>query len=301
MVGRTISHYRITAKLGEGGMGVVYRAEDTRLGRDVALKFLPPEWTRDPDAKTRFVHEARAAAALNHPNICTIYEVDEVDGQTFIAMDLVEGESLKDRIERGPLKMTDALSLGIQIAEGLAAAHAKEVVHRDIKPGNVMVTRDGRARIMDFGLAKVRGQTRLTKTGSTTGTAAYMSPEQSLAEDVDHRTDIWSFGVLLYEMVTGQRPFRGDYDQAVVHAILNTEPEPMTGLRTGVPMELERVATKAMAKRLDERYQHMDDVLADLRALKRSLESATMVAQPASASRAPGAARPASHRRVAGA
>jgi tetratricopeptide (TPR) repeat protein/predicted Ser/Thr protein kinase len=286
VIGKTISHYRITAKLGEGGMGVVYRAEDTKLGRDVALKFLPPEWTRDPDAKARFLHEARAAAALNHPNICTIYEVDEVDDQTFIAMDLVEGESLKDRIERGPVKVSDALNLAIQIADGLAAAHAKDIVHRDVKPGNVMLTREARARIMDFGLAKVRGQTRLTKTGSTTGTVAYMSPEQSLAEDVDHRTDIWSFGVLLYEMVTGRRPFRGDYDQAIVHAILSEEPEPMTGVRTGVPVELERIAKKAMTKRVDERYQHMDEALADLKALKRTLESGT-ITTPAAVSQRP--------------
>jgi tetratricopeptide (TPR) repeat protein len=277
MIGRTISHYRILRKLGEGGMGVVYKAEDTKLGREVALKFLPPEWTRDAEAKARFLREAQSAAALNHPNICTIHEIDEVDGQSFIAMALVEGESLRARIDRGPLKVSDALRLATEIAEGLAAAHAKSVIHRDVKPGNVMVTSDGHARIMDFGLAISREQTRLTRTGSTTGTIAYMSPEQGRGEDVDQRTDIWSLGVVLYEMVTGQRPFRGDYDQAIVHAILSDEPEPMTGLRTGVPMELERITRKALAKRVDERYQHMDDVLADLRTLTRSLESKTVV------------------------
>lgn len=287
MIGRTVSHYKITEKLGQGGMGVVYKAEDSKLGRRVALKFLPPEWTRDADAKARFLHEAQSAAALNHPSICTIYEIDEADGHTFIAMALIEGESLKDRIERGPLRLHDALDLAIQIADGLWAAHAKGIVHRDIKPGNVMVTPEGRARIMDFGLAKSPNQTRLTRTGSTTGTAAYMSPEQSRTEDVDHRTDIWSFGVLLYEMITGQRPFRGDYEQAVVHSILNEEPEPMTGLRTGVPMELERIAKKAMTKRLDERYQHMDDMLADLTALKRSFESATIMTSAAASERPP--------------
>jgi tetratricopeptide (TPR) repeat protein len=286
MIGRTISHYRIIEKLGEGGMGVVYRAEDTKLGREVALKFLPPEWTRDAEAKARFFHEARSAAALNHPSICTIHEIDEADDQTFIAMALVAGESLRDRIERRPLKVSDAIDIAIQIGDGLAAAHGSGIVHRDVKPGNVMVTPGGHAMIMDFGLAKSRGQTRLTKTGSTTGTVAYMSPEQARGEDVDARTDIWSFGVMLYEMVTGLRPFPGEHDQAVIHAILSDEPEPMTALRSGVPMELERITRKAMVKRVDERYQHMDDVLADLKALRRSLESAT-VTVPAAVSPRP--------------
>jgi tRNA A-37 threonylcarbamoyl transferase component Bud32/tetratricopeptide (TPR) repeat protein len=275
MIGRTISHYRIIAKLGEGGMGVVYRAEDTTLKRDVALKFLHPEMTRDPEAKARFLQEARAAAALNHPNICTVHEIGDAEGQTFIAMALIEGESLKDRIERGPLRLSDAVDLALQVSEGLAAAHKKGIVHRDMKPANVMVTAEGRARIMDFGLAKSRGQARLTRTGTTTGTIAYMSPEQSRGEDVDHRTDIWSFGVMLYEMVTGRRPFAGDYEQAVIYAIANAEPEPVTGLRTGVPMELERIVRKAMAKRAEERYQHADDVIADLKSLKRELDSGT--------------------------
>jgi tetratricopeptide (TPR) repeat protein len=288
MIGRTISHYRIIRKLGEGGMGIVYEAEDTKLGRMVALKFLPPEWMRDADARARFLHEARSAASLNHPNICTIHEIDEAEDQTFIAMALVDGESLRDRIERRPLRMSDALDIAIQIAEGLAAAHAKGVVHRDVKPGNVMVTPEGHARIMDFGLAKSRGQTRLTRTGSTTGTTAYMSPEQARGENVDQRADMWSFGAMLYEMVTGQRPFRGEHEQAVIHAILNAEPEPMTALRTGVPMELERITRKAMAKRPDERYQHMDDLVADLKALKRSSESATMTGPAAATPRAQG-------------
>jgi tetratricopeptide (TPR) repeat protein/predicted Ser/Thr protein kinase len=278
LIGKTISHYRIIEKLGEGGMGIVYKAEDTTLKRAVALKFLPPEMTRNPEAKARLLHEAQAAAALDHPNICTIHEIGEADEQIFIAMAVIEGESLRDEIAGGPLRLDRAIDLSVQIAEGLAAAHKKGIVHRDMKPGNVMVTTERRAKIMDFGLAKSRGQERLTKTGTTTGTIAYMSPEQSRGKDVDHRTDIWSFGVMLYEMVTGQRPFRADYDQAVVYLIVNEDPEPMTALRTGVPLELERIAGKAMAKRPGERYQHVDDMMVDLRGLRKELEARTEIA-----------------------
>jgi len=275
VIGRTISHYRILEKLGEGGMGVVYKAEDMKLGRTVALKFLPPEMMRDSDANARFLQEARTAATLDHQNICTVYEIGEADGRTYIAMALIEGKSLRDRIRRGPLGLNETIDLAVQVAEGLAAAHRKGIVHRDMKPGNVMVTTEDQAKIMDFGLAKSPGQARLTKTGTTTGTVAYMSPEQSRGEDVDQRTDIWSFGVMLYEMVTGRLPFRGDRDQAVIRSILDDEPEPVTGIRTGVPIELERIVAKAMTKRLDERYQHVDDLLADLRSLRRELDSGT--------------------------
>jgi tetratricopeptide (TPR) repeat protein/predicted Ser/Thr protein kinase len=275
MIGKTISHYKIIEKLGEGGMGVVYKAEDLKLGRVVALKFLPPEWTRDAAARARFFHEAQAAAALSHPNICTIFEIDESDGQIFIAMERIEGESLRDMIARAPMQVDEVLDVSARIAEGLAAAHAKGIVHRDIKPGNVMLAPGGRPKIMDFGLAKSAGQTKITRTGTTTGTVAYMSPEQSRGEDVDHRTDIWSFGAMLYAMLTGRRPFRGDRDQAIIHSILNDEPDPITGLRTGVPIELERIVRKAMAKRTDERYQHVDDLIADLQALRRELSSGT--------------------------
>ena len=247
MIGKTISHYRIVEKLGEGGMGFVYRAEDVKLGREVALKFLPPEWTRDTEARARFLHEAQAAASLSHPNICTVYEIDEAEGHTFIAMEVVEGESLKNRIARGPMKIHEAVIAALEIAQGLAAAHARGIVHRDIKPENVMVTAEGRPKLMDFGLAMSRSRIRLTRTGTTTGTVAYMSPEQSRGEEVDRRTDIWSFGAMLYEMLTGRLPFRGDHDQAVIHAILNDEPEPITALRTGVPIELDRIVAKAMA------------------------------------------------------
>ncbi len=271
MIGNVVSHYKILEHLGGGGMGVVYRAEDTKLKRTVALKFLPPDLTRDPDAKERFVREAQAASALQHNNICNVHDIDQgPDGQMFIVMDLYEGETLKKKIERGPLKIEAAIDVAIQIAQGLARAHEQGIVHRDIKPANVMITSDGVAKIVDFGLAKLRGQSMRTRTGSTLGTAAYMSPEQTKGESVDHRTDIWSLGVTIFEMVTGQLPFKGDYENAVMYSILNTDPEPLTALRTGVPMELERIVSKALAKNRDERYQHVDDILVDLRVLRTS-------------------------------
>ncbi len=269
MIGQTVSHYNILEKLGEGGMGVVYKAEDTKLKRTVALKFLPPGLTRDPQAKERFLHEAQAAAALEHQNICNIYEIDESEGQIFIVMSCFEGQTLKEKIDPGPLKIDDALKIAIQAAEGLQAAHEKGIVHRDIKSANIMVTEKGQVKIMDFGLAKLKGQTIITKEGTTMGTTSYMSPEQSQGVEVDHRTDIWSLGVVLYEMITGQLPFKGEYEQAVMYSIMNEEPEPITGLRTGVPLELERIVNKALAKAPSERYQHVDDLLVDLRNLKK--------------------------------
>jgi len=271
MIGRTISHYRIIEKLGEGGMGVVYRAEDTTLERPVALKFLPSHVGTCDEAKGRFLREARAAAALNHPNVCTVYEIGEADGQVFIAMAFVEGRSLRHRIADGPLELPEAVDIAIQIAEGLAAAHEKGIAHRDVKPDNVMITPRGRAKVMDFGLAKSCGDVALTSTDSTVGTVAYMSPEQSRSEDVDHRTDLWSLGVVLYEMVTGCRPFRGDYDQAVVYSILNEEPQPAVELRSGLPDELSRVIAKALTKDPGRRYQTSDELLTDLRALRSQL------------------------------
>ncbi len=222
MIGTTISHYKILEKLGEGGMGVVYKAEDTKLKRTVALKFLPPELTRDPEAKERFIHEAQAASALDHNNICTIYEVAEIDdGQLFIAMACYEGETLKSRIAQGQLRIEEALDFVGQIAQGLVRAHEVGIVHRDIKPANIIVTTRGEVKIVDFGLAKLSGRTLLTKSGTTLGTAAYMSPEQARGEQVDQRTDIWSLGVVLYEMLTGKRPFESEYEQALVYSILN--------------------------------------------------------------------------------
>ncbi|MFQ5864747.1 MAG: protein kinase [bacterium] len=276
MIGKIISHYRILEKLGEGGMGVVYKAEDTRLKRTVALKFLPLQAAVSEEDKARFVHEAQAAAALDHPNICTIYEINEAGGQTFIAMAYVEGQSLKDEIQASlpkVLNLRKVLEHAIQIAEGLQAAHEKGIVHRDIKPANILITETGRVRITDFGLAKLAGRTQLTKEGTSMGTAAYMSPEQAQGAEVDHRTDIWSFGVMLYEMVSGQLPFQGDYEQAVIYSIMNEEPEALTGLRSGVPMELERIVTKALAKNPAERYQHADELLSDLRRLGKELEA----------------------------
>jgi serine/threonine protein kinase/tetratricopeptide (TPR) repeat protein len=275
MIGETISHYRILERLGEGGMGVVYLAEDLKLGRSIALKLLPPECTRSTQARARFLREARTAASLNHPNICTIYAVDEADGRVFIAMEHIDGESLSDRIARGPIGISEVISTGIAVAEGLGAAHSHGIVHRDIKPGNVMVTSDGRVKVLDFGLALAPDMTRLTREGRTTGTVSYMSPEQGHGAPVDHRTDIWSLGVVLYEMLTGRRPFVGDREQAVLLSIINDEPSPPSGLRTGVPLELERIIAKAMAKDPADRYQHMDDMLVDLRAVKRDLEAVT--------------------------
>jgi serine/threonine protein kinase/tetratricopeptide (TPR) repeat protein len=273
MTGKAISHYRILEKLGEGGMGVVYKAEDTKLGRTVALKFLPSELTRDAEANRRFIQEAKAASALDHPNICNVHEIDETpDGQAFIAMACYDGESLKAKIERGPLRLEEALDIASQVAQGLAKAHGEGIVHRDIKPANIIVTNDGVAKIVDFGLAKLAGM-KLTKTGKTLGTAQYMSPEQARGEEIDERTDIWSLGIVLYEMIAGKHAFPGEYEQATLYAIANEEPELLTTLRTGVPMELERIVGKMLAKRTAERYQHADEIIADLGALRRGRET----------------------------
>jgi serine/threonine protein kinase/tetratricopeptide (TPR) repeat protein len=272
VIGQTISHYKILEKLGEGGMGVVYKAEDTKLRRKVALKFLPPEMTKDPEAKERFIVEAQAASSLDHANICTVHEIEEADdGRTFIVMSHYDGETLKEKVSRGPLKIEESLNIAIQVAEGLKEAHEKTIVHRDIKPDNVMITSRAQVKIMDFGLAKLSGMVRLTKETSTIGTAAYMSPEQSKGKEVDQRTDIWSLGVLLYEMITGRLPFKGEYDQSVMYAIMNEEPDPITGLRTGVPVELERIVAKALKKNPDERYQNVSDLIVDLRAVQGRL------------------------------
>jgi tetratricopeptide (TPR) repeat protein len=287
LIGQTISHYKIVEKLGGGGMGVVYKAQDLNLGRFVALKFLPPDLIRDPEAKARFIHEARSASALDHSNICNIHEIDETDdGQIFIAMAFYDGETVKKKVERAPLKLDEALDIAIQVAQGLVKAHGEGIVHRDIKPANVMVTKDGVAKIVDFGLAKLTGMTRLTRTGTTVGTVGYMSPEQTRGDMVDHRSDVWSLGAMLYEMVTGQSPFKGDYENAVVYSIVNTQPEPMTGLRTGVPVELERIVAKALAKDPSERYQHVDEMLVDLKHLRKEGETAT-APHPATAAGAP--------------
>lgn len=271
MIGKTISHYKILEQLGGGGMGVVYKAQDLKLDRPVALKFLPPDLTRDPEAGQRFVHEAKAASAIRHNNICVVYDIDETaDGQTFISMECLEGETLKKKTERGPLKINEAIDICEQVARGLSKAHEQGIVHRDIKPANIMVTTDGVAKIVDFGLAKLSGRTMLTKTGSTLGTAAYMSPEQASGTTADHRTDIWSLGVVLYEMLTGRRPFEAEYENALLYSILNSEPAPITGIRSGIPKELERIIEKCLMKAPAERYQHTDELVVDLNGLSRA-------------------------------
>jgi serine/threonine protein kinase/lipoprotein NlpI len=269
MIGKTISHYRILEKLGEGGMGVVYKAEDTKLRRPVALKFLPPELTRDPGAKERFIKEAQAASALDHPHICNIHEIDETaEGQLFMCMACYEGETLKEMIARGPLGIEEAIRIAAQIGEGLTKAHAAGIVHRDLKPANIMITCEGVAKILDFGLAKLSGQTQHTKTGTTLGTVSYMSPEQARGASLDHRTDIWSFGVILYEMLAGAPPFRGDYDQAVIYSILNDEPPAVTSIRPDVPDSIGGIIEKCLEKDPDNRYGSVEELTKDIRQLE---------------------------------
>jgi serine/threonine protein kinase/Tfp pilus assembly protein PilF len=259
--------YQLIDELGRGGMGVVYKAQDIKLKRTVALKFLPSELTHIPEVKERFMREAQAAAALDHPHICTVYEFDEAEEKPFISMAYVEGQSLKKKIDFGPLEMDEALKIATQAAEGLQEAHKKGVIHRDIKSANIMVTEKGQAKIMDFGLARIREGTLVTKEGMTMGTIAYMSPEQARGEEIDHRTDIWSLGVVLYEMLSSQLPFRGEHDQAVLFSILNEKPRPVTDFRAEIPVALEQVVGKALEKNPDKRYQHMEELLDDLKSI----------------------------------
>ncbi len=268
MIGKTVSHYKILEKLGGGGMGVVYKAEDIKLKRPVALKFLPPDLTRDEEAKQRFINEAQAASALDHPNIAVIYEIGETEeGELFIAMAFYDGETLKKKIAAGPQPVDRAIDIAAQVVQGLARAHEAGITHRDIKPANLMVTNRGEVKIVDFGLAKM-AHVDLTKPGSTLGTAAYMSPEQARGEPVDYRTDIWALGVVLYEMLAGQLPFRGEYEAAVAYSILNEEPKMITGLRADVPPELESVVNKCLEKMRENRYQNANELLVDLQKQK---------------------------------
>jgi serine/threonine-protein kinase len=273
MIGKTLSHYRVLKKLGEGGMGEVYLAEDTKLKRRVALKFLPTQYASDEEFKTRFKREAQAAAALNHPNVITIHEVAEHESRPYIAMEYVQGESLKDLSVGKDLSISRIIDIGIQICEGLAKAHPAGIVHRDIKPQNILIDKDGRVRILDFGLAKLKRDAMLTQIGTTVGTVAYMSPEQARGEEVDHRTDIWALGVILYEMLTGQMPFKGEHDQAVIYSILNTYPQPISALRPEMPYELEQVVNNSLTKDREERYQQIGDTLTDLRSVKDAFQS----------------------------
>jgi len=265
MIGKTVAHYKILEKIGEGGMGVVYKAEDTKLKRTVALKFLPPELTRDAQAKARFVQEAQAAAALDHPNICAVHEIGEAEGVTYIVMPYVKGQSLKERVAVGPLSVEDALAIAGQVAEGLKEAHDKGIIHRDIKPANIMLTEKGQAKIMDFGLAKLEAGVDLTRTMAVIGTVAYMSPEQARGEEVDLRTDIWSFGATLYEMLTGQKPFGQKHDQALMYSILNDPTESVSRVRPEIPKPLEVVIQKTLEKDRSRRYQNMEELLKDLK------------------------------------
>ena len=257
MIGKTIHQYTILEKIGSGGMGVVYKAEDSKLNRIVALKFLSHHLTNDEEAKQRFVREARAAASLNHPNICTIHDIGEFDNKIFIVMELLEGQSLEDEIKSGSLQISSAVEIFEQICDGLKEAHRNGIIHRDIKSANIMITASQQVKIMDFGLARSVSQTRITQDGSTTGTTAYMSFEQASGVDVDHRTDIWSLGVVFYEMLTGQMPFRGDSEQVVIYSILNKDPEPITQFRKDIPNKLEKIVNKTLSKNIDKRYQNV--------------------------------------------
>jgi len=272
MIDRTISHYKIVEKLGAGGMGVVYRAEDTKLGRSVALKFLPPEAAATEEARARFIQEARTSAALRHPNICPVYEIDESDGQTFIAMAFIPGQTLRQKVSEGPVSLSDAVYVAVQVARGLEEAHDKGIIHRDIKGANIMIGDEGEATIMDFGLAKLAGSGSVTKTGSTMGTAAYMSPEQARGEDVDQRTDIWSLGVCLYEMVTGELPFVADHEQAVLYSVINVDPKPVHEWRPDVPDHIEKIIQKMLQKNREDRFENAAELRRELQS--RGIEDA---------------------------
>src|SRR6476646_1993793 len=287
MLGRTISHYHITSQLGEGGMGVVYEAEDTNLGRHVALKFLTPALAGDESLMQRFQREARAASSLNHPNICTIHGIEQFESEHFIVMELLDGESLADRIRRGPLDIDSVLTVGVQIVDALESAHSRGIVHRDLKPANIFVTSRSQAKILDFGLAKMDHRNRpnnsslmptarlddLTMAGATMGTVAYMSPEQARGEITDARTDLFSIGTVLYQMAAGTLPFKGETSAVMFDSILNRDPTPLNEVNSALPPELSRIIGQALEKDRDLRYQSATDLKTALKRLKRDLDS----------------------------
>ncbi|HET6271343.1 MAG TPA: protein kinase, partial [Bacteroidota bacterium] len=277
MIGQTISHYRILEKLGAGGMGVVYKAEDTKLKRTVALKFLPAHLSASEGNKDRFIHEAQAASALNHPNVCTIHDIQEHDGQLFIVMEFVDGVTLWDKIQESPMSVADALSWAIQIGEALQEAHSKGIVHRDMKSENIIINAKFRAKVMDFGLAQLKGSIHAAQTGTVQGTLLYMSPEQARGDDVVFATDIWSLGVVLYEMLTTKFPFYHEYETAILYSILNEPPIPPKEIRSDIPEELDRIIIKCLQKEWQRRYPSAMNLVSDLRKLARALESGTPV------------------------
>lgn len=274
MIGTNISHYKIIEKIGGGGMGVVYKAQDLKLNRFAALKFLPPHIGVNEDEKKRFIIEARAASSLEHNNICTVYDVDESpDGQIFIALAYYDGETLKDKIFKGPLKLSEALDFTLQVAEGMAEAHRNEIIHRDIKPANIIVTGQNVVKVLDFGLAKLSGQSKVTVAGTTLGTIAYMSPEQASGEKVDHRTDIWSLGAMLYEMLTGEVPFKAEHERAIIYMITTEEALPPSSLDRKIPHQVDSLLAKLLQKDQNKRIQSMEELIKELKAIKEEIEN----------------------------
>jgi serine/threonine protein kinase len=265
LIGQTVSHYELLEKIGEGEMSEVYKAWDTKIKRVVVLKFLKTRESTSSDEYIRFVHEAQAGGALDHPNICTVYDMEEIEDIQFISMAYIDGERLDDIIKSNKLKPVESIRIAIQIAEGLNTAHKNGIIHRDVKSSNVKITKEGEVKILDFGIAKLLGGTRVTKSGTTLGTVTYMSYEQALGKEVDHRTDIWSLGVLLFEMIAGQLPFVGETEQEIIYTLLNEPPCDIKSIKADIPDELERIICKSMQKNPEHRYQHLDDFIVDLK------------------------------------